>query len=44
VKTNLNPEPTTVTVPGKEKRLVVTFRGSPAREFTPDVRCEPEGH
>lgn len=43
VKTDVNPDPSNVTVPGKEKRMVVTFRGSPAREFKPDVRCTIEG-
>jgi hypothetical protein len=43
VKTDVNPEPSQLTIPGKEKRTVVTFRGSPAREFKPDVRCTPQG-
>jgi hypothetical protein len=39
VKTDVNPEPSNVAVPAKETRTVVTFRGSPSREFKADVRC-----
>jgi hypothetical protein len=39
VKTNVNPEPSQVRVLPKETASVVTFQGSPAREFTADVRC-----
>lgn len=40
VATDVNPEPTEVSVPAGETREVVTFLGSPARVFTPRVRCE----
>ncbi len=39
VSTNVNKDPQTVNVPSKEKRTVLTWRGSPAREFTPYVVC-----
>lgn len=39
VKTDVNPEVQTVTVPAHETRSVTTFRGSPAREFKADVQC-----
>lgn len=39
VKTDVNPQPTTVQVAAKSSATVVTFRGSPAREFKPDVVC-----
>lgn len=39
VKTNVNPNPIIVTVPAKEDVDVLTFRGSPARVFTPHVTC-----
>ena len=40
VTTNVNPDPTIVTVPPKESLDVLTFRGSPARVFTPHVTCQ----
>ncbi|MCA9609153.1 MAG: hypothetical protein KC619_26310 [Myxococcales bacterium] len=40
VATNVNPEAISVEVPAGQTREVLTFRGSPAREFTPRVRCE----
>ena len=43
LKTDVNPEPTRVSVAVKEKKSVVTFRGSPSREFKSDVQCKPEG-
>jgi hypothetical protein len=43
IKTDVNPEPTRISVAVKEKKSVVTFRGSPAREFRADVQCKPEG-
>lgn len=46
VSTNVNPEPQRVRVlPGHEE-TVLTFRGSPAYEFTPRVECtlEPARH
>jgi hypothetical protein len=43
VKTNANPKPTTVEVPRGEKRSVMTYRGSPAREFQADVDCKAPG-
>ncbi len=39
VSTNVNPEPTRVTVPAKSAIDVLTFRGSPARVFTPRATC-----
>lgn len=39
VATNVNPEAATVSLAPGEKQTVVTWRGSPAREFTPDVSC-----
>jgi hypothetical protein len=41
VKTNVNPEPASVQLEPGESQSVVTWRGSPAREFTPDVTCAP---
>lgn len=41
VKTNVNPEPASVQLGPGESQSVVTWRGSPAREFTPDVTCVP---
>lgn len=40
VATNVNPQPQTIDVPAGETVEVITFRGSPAREFTPNVTCE----
>jgi hypothetical protein len=40
VSTNVNPEPQKVSVPAKSAIEVVTFLGSPAREFTPHVSCK----
>jgi len=39
VKTDVNPEPTEVRVLPKETVTVVTFQGSPAREFSAQVSC-----
>ena len=39
VTTNVNPEASQVRVVPKETATVVTFQGSPAREFTADVQC-----
>ena len=41
VKTNVNPEPASVELEPGQTQSVVTWRGSPAREFTPDVTCVP---
>jgi hypothetical protein len=41
VSTDVNPEPTTVTVPPGRTVDVVTFLGSPARVFVPKVSCAP---
>lgn len=41
VKTDVNPEQNVVNVPAHEARRVVTFHGSPAREFKADVQCKP---
>jgi hypothetical protein len=40
VKTDVNPEPVTVSLSKGEKRTVLTFRGSPARRFKATVVCE----
>ena len=39
VSTNVSPEPQKVTVEGKSEVVVTTFLGSPARAFTPRVKC-----
>lgn len=39
VTTNVNPDPVEGTVAPREEREVLTFRGSPAREFVPKVDC-----
>jgi hypothetical protein len=39
VTTNVNPNPTSVSVPKGKAREVLTFRGSPAREFSAKVAC-----
>jgi septal ring-binding cell division protein DamX len=39
VKTNVNPTAVEQTVPSGASHSVVTFRGSPSREFTPQVSC-----
>jgi hypothetical protein len=43
VSTNVNPRATRVSIPAGESLEVLTFRGSPAREFTPNVRCNLPG-
>jgi hypothetical protein len=40
VSTDVNPTPERVTVPAKQQVEVVTFQGSPAREFVPHVECK----
>lgn len=42
VTTNANARGVKVDVPKGEQRVVVTFRGSPAREFTYEVECAPK--
>lgn len=39
VSTNVNPNVQRVMVPPKEEVEVLTFRGSPSREFIPAVEC-----
>lgn len=39
VTTNVNPEPASVSLAPGEKQTIVTWRGSPAREFTASVNC-----
>ena len=39
VTTNVNPDPVEGTVAPGEERELMTFRGSPAREFVPKVDC-----
>ncbi len=39
VATNVNPDAQSVRVPAGQSTDVLTFRGSPAREFTPVVSC-----
>jgi hypothetical protein len=43
VTTNVNPDPATVTLDPGETESVTTWRGSPAREFTANVTCNPSG-
>lgn len=40
VATDVNPQETSLEVPSGATREVLTFLGSPARAFTPRVRCE----
>lgn len=40
VRTNVNAEPASVALPPRGEESVVMWRGSPAREFTPDVTCD----
>lgn len=40
VSTNVNPSAVRVELPAGAEMEVLTYRGSPAREFTPNVRCE----
>ena len=40
VRTNVNSEPASVALDPGEEETVLTWRGSPAREFSPDVKCE----
>ena len=39
VSTNVNPDPVEGTVAPGEERELLTFRGSPARDFVPKVDC-----
>jgi hypothetical protein len=39
VSTNVNPSPVMVSIKPKEKKTVLTFRNSPAREFNATVVC-----
>ena len=39
VKTDVNPDAAIVELDPGETKSVVTWRGSPAREFTPEVTC-----
>jgi hypothetical protein len=41
VSTDVNPEAQVVPIRPQESVVVLTFRGSPARVFTPFVRCAP---
>ncbi|MET0387808.1 MAG: hypothetical protein ABW321_17685 [Polyangiales bacterium] len=41
VRTNVNPEATSVHLEPGASESVVTWRGSPSRVFTPDVTCSP---
>jgi hypothetical protein len=40
VTTNVNPSSIRVSVPPGQEIEVVTFRGSPARDFQPSARCQ----
>ncbi|HEX7672290.1 MAG TPA: hypothetical protein VF395_21990 [Polyangiaceae bacterium] len=40
VSTNVNPVPQHVTVLPRQEVEVLTFRGSPSRDFAPRVECE----
>ena len=39
VSSDVNPEPTSVTLKKGEKKSVLTFRGSPSRKFKAKVAC-----
>jgi hypothetical protein len=39
VATNVNPQPIRVSVPAGREVEVLTYRGSPVREFSPKVSC-----
>jgi hypothetical protein len=39
VTTNVNPDPARVELSPGESRTLVTWRGSPAREFTAEAKC-----
>lgn len=39
VKTNVNPNAVSVDVAPGATEMVITWRGSPAYEFTPDANC-----
>jgi len=43
VKTDVAPSPVDVELAVGETKSVVTFRGSPSREFKADVSCKPAG-
>lgn len=43
VSTNVNPKPIHVAIPASKTREVLTFRGSPAREFSAHVVCRLHG-
>jgi hypothetical protein len=40
VTTNVNPEPASVSLGVNESTTLTTWRGSPAREFTADAKCQ----
>ncbi|MFK7989756.1 MAG: hypothetical protein AB8I08_27300 [Sandaracinaceae bacterium] len=40
VRTDVSPDSHALDVPAGERREVLTFRGSPARAFTPRVQCD----
>ncbi len=42
VTTNVNPEPVHARIPSGERRSVLTFRASPSRQFTYELRCTLE--
>jgi hypothetical protein len=44
VSTDVNPEPTKVTVDAKSETEANTYLGSPARVFTPKVTCTMHAH
>lgn len=43
VKTDAAPSPVVVDLGASETKSIVTFRGSPAREFKAEVSCQPAG-
>jgi hypothetical protein len=43
VKTDVNPDAAMVSLAPGERQTVVTWRGSPARVFKPDVSCQSDG-
>lgn len=43
VSTDVNPEKQQITVQAKSSETVLTYRGSPSREFSAKVECQVEG-
>jgi hypothetical protein len=43
VMTDVNPQPSVISVEPTQTRSIITFRGSPSREFNATVLCDEEG-